>query len=49
MDEYEVAAELADEVRLMAGWLDLDRVAVHSQGNLASTLSRAVNFGHHTA
>jgi hypothetical protein len=38
----EVAAELADELRLMAGWLELDRLEVGERGDLAAELSRAV-------
>jgi uncharacterized protein YcaQ len=41
--EREVAAELADELRLMASWLELDRVVVSSRGDLSSALSRAVS------
>ncbi len=37
-----VAAELADELRLMAGWLELDRVAVRRRGDLSRPLSRAI-------
>jgi uncharacterized protein YcaQ len=43
--EREVAAELADELRLMASWLELDRVVVSSRGDLSSALSRAVSHG----
>jgi uncharacterized protein YcaQ len=43
--EREVATELADELRLMADWLELDRVLVNCQGDLAPTLSRVVNAG----
>ena len=41
-DEGEVAAALAEELHLMAGWLALDRVAVEPRGDLAPTLRRAV-------
>jgi uncharacterized protein len=37
-----VCAALADELRLMAGWLQLDEVAVAERGDLAADLSRAV-------
>jgi uncharacterized protein YcaQ len=43
--EREVAAELAEELRLMAGWLGLDRVVVSSKGDLGPALSRAVGPG----
>lgn len=43
--ETDVAAELADELRLMANWLELDRVLANGQGNLGPRLSRAVNAG----
>jgi uncharacterized protein len=35
-----VSRELSEELRSMAGWLELDRVAVHRQGDLATALSR---------
>ena len=38
----EVAAELADELRLMADWMELEDVVVAERGNLAGELSRAV-------
>jgi uncharacterized protein YcaQ len=38
-----VAAELADELRLMAAWLELDRVAVDRVGDLGAALAGAVN------
>jgi hypothetical protein len=41
----DVAAALADELRLLANWLELDRVLANGQGNLGPTLSRAVNAG----
>src|SRR5262249_53439874 len=41
----EVAAELADELRLMAAWLELDRVAVNRLGDLGPALSDAVDAG----
>jgi uncharacterized protein len=40
--EAEVAAELADELRLMASWLELDHVRVSGRGYLGPALSRAV-------
>jgi uncharacterized protein len=40
--EDEVAVELAAELDLMAGWLELDRVVVTGQGDLGAALSRAV-------
>jgi uncharacterized protein len=41
MATSEVAAELAEELRLMAGWLELDRVQVGDRGDLAPALTRA--------
>ncbi|MGH3503033.1 MAG: winged helix-turn-helix domain-containing protein [Nocardioidaceae bacterium] len=38
-----VATELADELRLMADWLELDRIQVSGEGNLGRTLGRALN------
>lgn len=38
----EVAAELADELRLMADWMELEDVVVAERGDLAGELSRAV-------
>jgi uncharacterized protein YcaQ len=38
----EVAAELAEELRLMATWLELERVVVDGRGDLGPALSRAV-------
>ncbi len=43
--ETEVVAELADELRLMASWLELDRVVVNGRGDLAPALSRSVDAG----
>ena len=37
-----VAHELAAELRLMAGWLELDDVVVAGRGGLAPALTRAV-------
>jgi len=41
--QREVAAELAEELRLMASWLELDRVVVNARGDLGPALSRAVS------
>jgi uncharacterized protein YcaQ len=38
----EVAGELAEELRLMANWLELDDVVVSDRGDLAGELGRAV-------
>jgi len=43
--ESEVAAELAAELRLMAGWLELDHLVVSGRGDLGPALSRAVRAG----
>jgi hypothetical protein len=40
--EEEVAVELAAELCLMAGWLELERVVVTAQGELGAALSSAV-------
>jgi uncharacterized protein YcaQ len=37
-----VCAALADELRLLADWLELDDVAVAERGDLAGDLSRVV-------
>jgi hypothetical protein len=42
MATAEVAAELAEELRLLAGWLGLDRVQVQDRGDLAPFVSRAI-------
>jgi uncharacterized protein len=42
VDPVSVAAELADELALLAGWLDLTDVAVEPRGDLAAVLARAV-------
>ncbi|GAB3323143.1 winged helix-turn-helix domain-containing protein [Geodermatophilus aquaeductus] len=42
VDRAEVAAELAAELRLMAGWLELDDVAVAERGDLAADLTSAL-------
>ena len=39
----DVAAELAAELRLLAGWLELDRVAVNRLGDLGPALAGAVS------
>lgn len=41
VDEDRVAAEIADELRSMAAWLELDRVKVGARGDLAARLRRA--------
>jgi uncharacterized protein YcaQ len=43
IDERVVAGELAQELRVMARWLELDRVLVDRQGQLSASLSRAVS------
>ncbi len=43
--ESDVVAELAEELRLTASWLDLDRVVVNSRGDLAAPLSRTLGPG----
>jgi len=40
VDDVEVAAELLDELRSMAGWLELDRVEATGRGDLGPRLSR---------
>jgi uncharacterized protein YcaQ len=40
-DRRQVAAALAEELRLMADWLELDAVAVAGRGDLAPELARA--------
>jgi uncharacterized protein len=42
-DPGTVAPELADELRLLAGWLELERVSVARKGDLAGTLAKAVD------
>jgi hypothetical protein len=44
-DDPEVAHELAAELWLLAGWLDLDRVEVARRGDLSRRLARAVDAG----
>jgi len=41
-DPAHVAAELADELRLLSGWLELDSVSVARKGDLAGPLRRAL-------
>jgi hypothetical protein len=41
-DVARVSAELADELRLMAGWLELEDVLVGERGDLATPLARAL-------
>ena len=38
VNEHEVAAELMEELRLMASWLELDRIEVTGRGNLGRSL-----------
>jgi len=40
----ETAGALAEELRSMAGWLGLDRVAVEKRGDLAAALRREANL-----
>lgn len=42
VDEDEVAASLAPELRLMASWLELDRVEVTGRGQLGPKLRRVI-------
>jgi uncharacterized protein len=41
IDEVDVAAELAEELALIAGWLELDTIQVMPRGDLAGQLSKA--------
>ena len=41
-DPDAVAPELADELRLLAGWLELEQVSVARKGDLAGKLAKAV-------
>jgi uncharacterized protein YcaQ len=41
IDEGRVAAELLDELRLLAGWLGLERVEIAGRGDLSPALRRA--------
>jgi uncharacterized protein YcaQ len=38
MNERKVAAELMEELRLMASWLELDRIEVTGRGDLGPSL-----------
>jgi uncharacterized protein YcaQ len=40
VNEREVAAELMEELRLMASWLELDRIVVTGRGDLGPTLQQ---------
>jgi uncharacterized protein YcaQ len=42
VDRAAVAAALADELRLMADWLELERIEVRPAGDLAGALSSCV-------
>jgi uncharacterized protein YcaQ len=42
VDQEEVAAALAAELRLMASWLGFEKVAVSRKGNLAKALGKAI-------
>ncbi len=39
-----VASELASELRLLAGWLGLERVVVERKGDLATALRRDLRY-----
>jgi uncharacterized protein YcaQ len=39
------AVELADELRAMANWLELDHVSIAPRGDLAGALARATDDG----
>ena len=41
-DRARIAGELADELELMAGWLELEEIEVCRRGDLAAALRRAV-------
>ena len=43
VDARQTAAEIAEELRLMATWLELDRVVVSDRGDLAEELARSVD------
>jgi uncharacterized protein len=45
VNEHEVAAELMAELRLMASWLELDRVEVTGRGDLGPSLQRLAGGG----
>ena len=40
MDKREVAGELMEELRLMASWLELERIEVTTRGDLGPSLRR---------
>jgi len=42
VDTARVAAELADELRLLSDWLDLGGISVARKGDLAAPLRRAL-------
>lgn len=42
INEHDVAGELAEELRLMAGWLELESVRVVRRGDLAPALEKAL-------
>ena len=44
-DPVRVAGALADELRAMAMWLELDRVVVGRRGDLSALLKRALRGG----
>lgn len=44
-DARAVAAALAEELRALAGWLDLDVISVRRRGDLAVPLASAVRNG----
>ena len=44
-DETRVAWELLEELRLMAAWLELDRVEVTGRGDLGPRLRRLTSVG----
>lgn len=43
VDQRQVAAEMAEELRLMATWLELERVTAIRQGDLSQKLARALS------
>ncbi|MEX2393175.1 MAG: crosslink repair DNA glycosylase YcaQ family protein, partial [Actinomycetota bacterium] len=42
VDKPYLAAELADELRLMASWLELEKISVAAKGDLAAPLKKAL-------
>jgi uncharacterized protein YcaQ len=48
-DQDEVATALAEELRLMASWLGLEKVAIARKGNLAKALGKAIRQAHDTS